>query len=186
MKAIRDAAASALLAALVITGCASTVPYQLTDAPQVYTLVNLHPDAAASLLYSVNYQQDGLIPLCTPVDIEQVTSQSMVFSVPSTGQRYTYLFHSTLQEPIPQHLDRYFGPSCDPSVVQALPPVDQRGIEQGRVTTGMSKDAVILAVGYPPQHATPSLDVDRWRYWKNRWDTMLVYFDGGVVSAIED
>ena len=32
----------------------------------------------------------------------------------------------------------------------------------------MSKDAVLMAYGYPPDHKTPKLEDDTWSYWLGR------------------
>lgn len=62
--------------------------------------------------------------------------------------------------------------------------VDKRGIQEGKVLFGMSKDGVRTALGYPAAHATPSLDARRWTYWKNRFVTFIVDFDeSGKVST---
>ena len=50
---------------------------------------------------------------------------------------------------------------------------------------GMSREGVILAVGYPPEHQTPSLEADQWSYWRNSHSRFQVYFVGGLVSGIQ-
>jgi hypothetical protein len=60
-------------------------------------------------------------------------------------------------------------------------------ISAGTVTVGMSRKAVILALGYPPHLENPSLSAPAWKYWKSRFDTMLVQFDkDDKVVAIKD
>jgi hypothetical protein len=59
------------------------------------------------------------------------------------------------------------------------------GIQQGQVFQGMSKQGVILAIGYPPEHQTPSLEADQWSYWRNSHRRFQVYFVGGLVSGIQ-
>ncbi|MFW6085832.1 MAG: hypothetical protein ACODAG_01395 [Myxococcota bacterium] len=170
--------------ALLASGCAQKVPYHHQGQEGVYTLTNLHPDEVRARLYSVNYQQRGLIPVCTPVRIEKVSNQEMRFTRLDTGQPYQYVFHNAVREPIPVHLDKYFGTECPD--LEAMSGVDAEGIEQARVMEGMSKQAVILAIGYPPSHETPSLDHDVWKYWKNKFDTFLVHFQDGRVVRIQD
>lgn len=159
--------------------------YHLVGAPEVYTLVNLHPDEGRHRLYSVNYQQASLLPRCTRVVIESVTRKEMKFHLADGGRQYTYLFHDSMRDSMDGHLDKYFGPTCDREKARRLSKVDQEGIQEGRALVGMSKDGVILAIGYPPEHATPSLDGDAWKYWKNRFGTMMVEFEGGKVVRVK-
>jgi len=172
---------------LVTSHVVWALSYHLVGAGEVYTLVNLHPDEGRGRLSSVNYQQKGLIPLCTRVTIESVSSSEMKFRLQAGGRQYTYQFHRTLREPIDRHLDRYFGRSCDKAKIQQMSQVDRDGILQGQALPDMTKDAVILAIGYPPEHATPNLEANAWRYWKNRWgDTILVHFEDGKVTHVQD
>ena len=178
----------AVLTALAVTVPASSVEitYHLVGVPEVYTLVNLHPDENNRRLYSVNYLQAGLIPLCTKVSIESVDSRRMVFRLADGGRQYSYLFHDTLRESTSKHLDRFFGKTCDKKRIEGLRKADREGVLQGRVFPGMTKEAVILAMGYPPEHATPNLEANAWKYWKSRFDTILVHFVDGKVSRVQD
>ena len=149
------------------------------------TLVNLHPDEERLQLYSVNYQQLGLIPRCTPVTIDSTSNKGIVFTVTSSGRRYNYAFHDTMVEGPEKHLARYFGTSC-PELPAGMNPLDMKGIESGMVYEGMTKQGVIFALGYPPEHATPSPDRDQWVYWKNRWDRFVVRFADGIVVGVQN
>lgn len=175
-----------LLAVFTPLASARAQGYHLVGAPEVYTQVNLHPDENRRRLYSVNYQQPGLLPLCTRVRIESVTAKDMAFTLAEGGRTYAYIFHNSLRDPVAKHLDRYFGATCNKAKVDRLSKVDREGVLAGQVSSGMSKEAVILAIGYPPEHATPNLDASAWKYWKNRFNTFLVHFEGGKVSRIQD
>jgi len=64
--------------------------------------------------------------------------------------------------------------------------VEKRAIMSGEVEVGMSRAAVLVALGYPPKHKTPSLQGNQWRYWRNRFNTFVVLFEGDKVKAIKD
>jgi hypothetical protein len=148
--------------------------------------VNLHPDNTRSRLYSVNYQRPGLLPRCTQVRIVQVTENEATFEVAATGRRYSYYRHSSLRESFDRHLERYFGANCDETKVGTMSPVDREGIARGEALVGMTKEATVLAIGYPPDHRTPSLDGDVWTYWKSRFQTFQLRFvDGKVAQVVE-
>lgn len=76
--------------------------------------------------------------------------------------------------------------SPSPASLTGLSKLDQQGVKQGKALKGMSKAGVMAALGYPAAHATPSLDADKWTYWRNRFRTMSVTFDAsGKVTEIE-
>lgn len=63
---------------------------------------------------------------------------------------------------------------------------EQEQIRLGTIKKGMSKDAVIMAYGYPPTIRTPTTDASSWTYWKNRWVTRIIRFgEDGKVSDIQ-
>ncbi|MBL4829784.1 MAG: hypothetical protein JKY55_07855 [Aliivibrio sp.] len=177
------------LSTLFIFGCASTV--QLMDKKSgenlfetnkpVYTLVNLHPDEQRAKLYSVNYQQSGLIPLCSEVVMVEIQPKRLTFKVNSNERQYTLDKHSSSPD-FGKYLAQYFGTSCDKNAIAKMSEIDQEGIKKGVVKSGMTKKGVILAIGYPPEHRTPSLDSDEWIYWRNRFATTLIKFTDGVVT----
>jgi hypothetical protein len=174
------------LTSLALAGPVSSAEHPLVGDPEVYTLVNLHPDESRQRLYTVNYLQAGLIPLCRKVKIESLAAKEMCFRVTESDRQYTYYLHSSLREPFPKHIERFFGKTCNKAKVQAMSKVDQEGILQGRALPGMTKEGVILAIGFPPDHATPNLEANAWRYWKNRFDTILVHFTDGKVTQVQD
>ncbi len=51
-------------------------------------------------------------------------------------------------------------------------------ISRGEILVGMTKQEVILAYGYPPEHKTRSLDNNSWRYWIDTLKTKEICFDG--------
>ncbi|MBX7081398.1 MAG: hypothetical protein K1X88_19510 [Nannocystaceae bacterium] len=149
----------------------------------LFVLTNLHPDTSKKLLYSINYQQTGLIPICTQVQIVALDSEHLRFV--AHGIEYRYAFRNEfMTEGVQTHLARYFGESCDAG--SSLGAADREGIAAGRVAAGMTKNGVIKAIGYPPPHATPDLASPQWRYWKNRFDTFIVHFEGDTVTSIEN
>lgn len=177
--------------ALSLLACAGSTPPHAFDAligsPGVVTLTNLHPDERRARLFAVNYQQEGLIPLCSEVALLDRDGERLVFSVAATGKQYEYYHHEkAAAEPFPDHLARYFGTSCRHDEIARLPAIDRQGIEQGKALVGMSKRGVVLALGYPPPHVTPSLDADRWVYWTNRMNRVAVIFQDGRVSGIQN
>ncbi len=183
--------------ALCLTALMSTTAYaaykvidengvDLMKADKVYTLVNLHPDEERGRMYSINYQQPGLIPLCTEVKFIKGSKKKVVLQLADSGREYQYLYQKHTPDPLNVHLLKWFGTSCDKEALTAnLTEDEQKAVRRGTVNPGMTRDAVILAIGYPPEHVTPSLDSDRWTYWANRFNRFIVIFDeNGVVEEV--
>lgn len=73
----------------------------------------------------------------------------------------------------------------DPSTKLARFPAGIRAaIEAGKITKGMSREQVIMALGYPATSDTPKLDAAVWKYYWNRY-AFTVHWASGHVSKIE-
>ncbi len=151
-----------------------------------YLRTNLHADLSRRQMYSTNYLQATLLPIGSEVSIDKVNAKRIQFTMLATAQTFTYSRDKHLQESFVSNLERYFGTTDESGSVSSMSDVDQEGIKAGKAMVGMTKAGVILAIGYPPDHATPSTDSSSWQYWKNRWVTRLVHFDDdGIVTSVE-
>src|SRR5262245_10385248 len=142
--------------AVLLAACASAPPphpfNDLIGKPGVVTLVNLQPDEERAVLYAANFQLSGLMPMCTPVELVELDSERLVFRNLKTEKTYEYVDHKAAGEPFPAHLARYFGTDCQRDSIAAMSEIDRKGISQGKALVGMSKQGVVLAMGYPPRH----------------------------------
>lgn len=153
---------------------------------KLQTIANLHPDMQRFVLYTLNYQLAGLIPVCSDVTITKVGKKKLEFDYKGQLYEIGYEGHSekagvSFQQAV-QGI--FFGPACDKAKIQSLSKADQDGIRFGQPSVGMTRDGVLIAMGRPPFHANPDLSAPSWHYWKNRYATMHVNFgeDGKVVS----
>ena len=187
----RRMAALASLIALALPALGSSMAcsrhaFVVEGGGQTFLMTNLHPDGHRRIV-SVNYTSPRggtLLPLCTPVTIERIQTKRITFRVDTTGLRYTYTLHRSSRSPIDAHVQRYFGTQCPD--LRTMSPEDQAGVQNGQVYQGMTKQGVIMAIGYPPEHKTPTLDGDVWRYWASSINTFEVYFTDGVVTGIRN
>jgi hypothetical protein len=179
-----------LVAIALGLGCANSPGARITpatafDSGRGYTLVNLHPDNERSRLYAVNFQQRGLIPVCSEVEFLGLGSKSLKFRVVSTNREYEYVNHKAAAEPFLDHVNRFFGPACPKEEIEALSEIDRRGIREGRAIEGMSRRGVILAMGHPPRHVNPDPNAPSFMYWKNRFNRVEIQFGpDDVVTGI--
>ena len=160
---------------------------------QTYYLgCNLHADLQYNKVSSVNYQLRGaLLPWGTEVRVVRVLRNNLVFEIQGKGKRYRYEFHRKTRRSVPlaEHLGRVFLESPDhlKQQVEGMSEIDKDGIYEGRVKPGMSREAVLIAIGYPPEFANrDDLMTDHdWTYWLSRFSKMVVSFGrDGLVSGI--
>ena len=64
-----------------------------------------------------------------------------------------------------------------PVSYEGLSDIDREGIEAGKAMPGMSKQGVMIALGYPAKHMTSSMESNSWTYWGGRMDNYKVEFD---------
>ncbi len=79
--------------------------------------------------------------------------------------------------------DSFFSPA--PIDLSSFSAKERKAIETGSVEEGMSRAAVLAAMGPPPAVGTANLEGSVWKYWHNRWATFTVRFgDDGRVAQV--
>jgi uncharacterized protein YcfL len=176
------------IAGLAFVGCASKSVSEgvsvLEDykGQSVYTQRNLWFQEGVH--ETTNYHVSTMVPVNSRVTITETTSELIVIKT-SDGTDYTIVnIPEYTKEDIKAIYERYFGDTkVDLSRFSAQ---QRRAIEKGMIKEGMSKEALLVARGYPPAHKTPSLDRNQWRYWKSAHNSRVVFFDGDRVTRIKD
>ncbi len=176
-----------LLFAVGFASLASAQEGEFKKGDTLQLLSNLHPDNAKRLLYTINYQQAGLLRVCEQVTVRKIGRKSMKFDYQGVGYEIVYDKHTKKAGvSFQQVLHSFFGYKCDSEKIASLSATDERGIDSGKPILGMSKDGVLFAMGRPAFHGTPSLDADYWLYWRNKFGRTGVQFDAnGIVSEIK-
>ncbi|MBN1506011.1 MAG: hypothetical protein JW955_04150 [Sedimentisphaerales bacterium] len=99
-----------------------------------------------------------------------------------TGQEIRFAYVARwARMPKKKYTDLIMSPT--PVRYDDLSDVDQQGIRAGKAMVGMTKQGVLIALGYPVKCRTRSIDRNRWVYWRNRFVTYSVWFDdNGIVT----
>jgi hypothetical protein len=173
----------ALVSLLVLAaGCAtSTVPSPL-DGQTRYLCCNLHYEKPT--VTDVNYQTGALIPLGTRVTITKVHKQSVTFEGQGFPPITVELKYGHNAVPMDTFVNRLLVERDPKLKLKNLPKKTQELIGSAQVDKGMTRDQVLMSLGYPPAHRTPSLDSPQWTYWQNRWQSFVVDFSGDKVDAV--
>ncbi|MEM9056301.1 MAG: hypothetical protein AAGD86_02415 [Pseudomonadota bacterium] len=180
----KSISALVLMAATVVAAPALAQSFE--EGATFVTLSNLHHQVGEAELYTLNYQLTGMIPMCTEVTVVKRKKKRITLSIDSIEYRMDYDKHSRKAGlSFDDVLGNYFGTECEADKVSAMNDADKRGIREGLPYVGMTKQGILLAMGRPPQHATPRLDTSVWMYWLNRYKRQAIHFDeNGVVDRI--
>lgn len=176
-----------LIATLSITGCGSaTVTPEVKKAfdanATMYTQLNMRYNMSRrlTLVETTNFRVGVLIPVNSKVTLQDVNDKQIVFVY--KGKNITLQNKAKYSgKNISEIFTRYFSnKKLDLSHFSKL---EQKAIETGELKGGMSKKAVLVSLGYPPVHHTPTLEMNEWKFWKDRWTTYMVYFDKDKVVS---
>jgi hypothetical protein len=170
---------------LVVWGATASAA-DIKEGDKLQTLSNLHPDGKRKEIQAMNYQLPDRIPVCADITVKKVSKKALVFDY--SGVEYEFVMDKHTKGAdisLQQAAQMYFGPNCEQAKMKTLSKVDQDGIVRGRAQVGMTREGVLFAMGRPPFHANPSIDVPEWMYWRNRFARLAVQFDDkGKVTNV--
>ncbi len=134
---------------------------------------------------TTNYRRGASIPVNTPVKLLNITSKTIEVQVDNSNQKLLIKnVEKHTGDDVYRAFDKLFAKKkVNLSKFTAL---ERAQIDRGSVAKGMSKDAVIIAIGYPPITETMNLDSNTWVYWSGRFNRFNVHFKDGKVSKVED
>lgn len=173
-----------IFAALTMIGTTFTSVVAAEDDPIYFTQHGFYADHGKHL--TTNYHVGTFIPVNTRVKITHISNSRMSIELVDQGNKEIHIVNmrkhtrKTMREIQP----RMFGTTeVDLSKVSEE---YQYGIKNGKFTVGMTKDLILLAYGYPPAHATPSINANQWTYWKNRWNRIVLTFQDNKLTSVRD
>ncbi len=177
-----------LILLLAIVGCNKNIqPEELPASVKInktyFSQVGLHYEKGRH--QTTNYSVGIFLPLNTEVQLLQITRKGFKVKVLETGEEIAFVNYTKhTHDTVGQAFEKLF---ADQKIsMLKFNRRERENIETGTVVEGMSKAAVIIARGYPPAIETPSIKRDQWKFWKSKWDTIIVTFKNDKVSNIKD
>lgn len=185
MKAFRLMAVVAGMSALVAcqnmqsTGGGATTgatPSAPAPAPVTarYLCCNLHSES--DWFTDGNFYVGRQYSMGTPITLKDSRRGVAYFDIEGRPMRLGHEY-GRQQESFDQFLNKYLVTTDPKAKLAAYPPAVRTAIQQSKLMKGMTKEQVLMSIGYPPTHGTASLDAPEWKYWYNRFATYLVLFD---------
>lgn len=159
------------------------LPANITVGATYYTQFVIRYEQGTHL--TTNYRRGASIPVNTPVKLLNITSKAIEVEVDNSSQK---LLVKNVEKHTGDDVYRAFDKLFAKKKVNLskFNSLERAQIDSGTVADGMSKDAVIVAIGYPPITETMNLDSNMWVYWSGRFNKFNVHFKDGKVSKVED
>jgi hypothetical protein len=152
---------------------------------QGYACCDLHFDK--DWINDGNYAELPMIPAGTPVEVLSYGRQRAQIKVDGKPMRLGHDYGRD-QESLDAWVNKIIVKEDPRGRIASYPAAIQEAIRQGKVMVGMSREQVIVAVGYPLTSENLSLDAPQWRMWRSSRGEYQLNFsrDGHLVSVTGD
>lgn len=150
--------------------------------PTLYTAYNIW---RASNMKCINFKEGSdIIPAGTEIRDVKINEQEpfppyLVFTTVQDGRTYkigfTQRWHP--KKSIKDYRQMMFTTQNFEALTEGLSDIEIDAIKKGVLVNGMSKRAVVVCYGPPPEHYTPDRNALTWYYWANRKDKIAIKFD---------
>ena len=137
-------------------------------------------------MWAINYKRGTLLPVGTKVRNISVhheanqPHQYISFERVNDGKNFRVYFRRKFHpgKTVEDYRKLMFSNKTFAQQTRSLTTPEINAIQRGVLVPRMSKKAAILSYGIPPQHRTPSLNSNVWRYWTSRMMSKNICFDG--------
>lgn len=158
----------------------------VNEGQTLYTQTNIWYEKPMKIL--ILFHAGAILPVGTKVTIDDMSGKALEFTR-EDGMKfriYTKKYYKLTGEEMAKLLFGKKNPMAKGGKFHKFSKMERRQIKLGQIKKGMSRQAVIMAYGYPPTHVNPSIKQDMWQLWVTRWNKLNVYFEKGKVSRIQD
>lgn len=172
-----------LLAAAALAGLLS-LPAAAQPTFDGYLCCNMRTDG--SWISDSNYAESGkrVIPAGTPIRVTGYGRNRVHVEVNGGKQALGNDYSRDIE--LPAFARRYVVNEDPARKIAGYPPKIREAIKSSRITKGMTREQVLMAVGYPISSENPNLDAPVWRMWLGSFSEFQVLFDNaGRVRAVE-
>jgi hypothetical protein len=148
-----------------------------------YTCCNLHYDK--DWISDANWRQLPLIPAGSKIKITSYGWNNRANAQIDGREMRIGHDYGRNEEKLEQYVAKLVVKKDPRAAIARYPAKIRDAIKDGTVIPGMTREQVIISIGYPPTHRTPRLDAPVWNLWASRAGRYEVHFSGkGVVDKI--
>jgi hypothetical protein len=154
------------------------------DKPAGYLCCNMRSDG--SWISDINYDENGkkIVPVGTPLKVTGYGHYRVKVDINGKGQAIGNDYSRDLALDV--FAKRYVVADDPAAKISTYPKKIQDAISQARLVRGMTREQVLMSVGYPVSSENHNLDDKTWRFWVNSFSEFRVHFDdSGRVADVE-
>ncbi|WP_198085922.1 outer membrane protein assembly factor BamE [Variovorax sp. E3] len=178
--------AAALLAA---TAMSATVVHAQRPSPPPGPMINgylcCNMRTYGDSISDINYDEQGtsIVAVGTPARITAYDFRWFSLDLGGKPQRIKNDYSRNIT--LPEFAQRYVVTADPKQKMAAFAPAVRDAILAAKVMPGMTREQVLMAIGYPVGSENPRLDAPVWRYWRDSWSEFQVNFDDkGLVKTV--
>lgn len=133
---------------------------------------------------TTNYRTGSIIPINSEAKLVSINKKEIVVHMAKTGRDLTIVnIQKHTNDDVQQAFRKILGKTK--VNLSQFPPEVRQDILTGQVHKGMTRKAVLAALGYPPQLDAFGLEGNTdWTYWAARNNRFIVRFKGDRVQEI--
>jgi hypothetical protein len=176
MRFLATACSAALLALLPLAASAQ-------PTFEGFLCCNMRSDG--NWISDINYMEGGkrVVPLGTPAKVTGYGRYRVLLQLGGSSQAIGNDYSRDMD--LGTFAARYIVKQDPKQKLAGYSAAHREAITSGRIMRGMTREQVIMAVGYPVSSENPSLDANIWRFWRDSFNEFQVHFDDqGRVKEI--
>ena len=151
--------------------------------PEGYLCCNMRSDG--SWISDSNYAENGkrVVPVGTPAKVTGYGRYRVKVLLDGKKQEIGNDYSRDLDD---EAFAKRYVVAADPKAkIATFPEKTRKAIESQRIHKGMTREQVLMSLGYPISSENPNLDTEMWRFWLSSFAEFQVLFDaGGKVRDI--
>jgi hypothetical protein len=171
---------------LLVFGLSVSFASLADDKWSGYLCCNMRTDG--SWISDINYDESGkkIIPVGTPVSITGYGHYRVKIEINGKKQEIGNDYSRDLAQEV--FAKRYVVLDDPAAKIAAFPKKIQDAIAQARLVIGMTRNQVLMSVGYPVSSENHNLEDKTWRFWISSFSEFRAHFDdaGKLVSVDGD
>jgi hypothetical protein len=178
---VKNRALISLLFAVATTSATSSASAQ----PMLDGFLCCNMRTTGDWISDSNYNDSGqkLVPLGSPTKVTGYGRHRVLVTIDGKRQAIGNDYSRDLG--LEAFAKRYIVTEDPKARLATYPAKLREAIQAGRINRGMTRDQVLMSVGYPISSETPRLDATTWRYWVSSFSEFQVVFDdGGRVKEV--